>query len=347
VTIPVAIKQLDQDADWQRRSAHVVVSAPVEVWTALNHQNLVFLYGVVLKPSLLLVMEHVSRGSLLDVLQAADHRIDWVRALAWVADVALGTSALHEHSPPVYHRDLKPSNVLVDEHWRLKIADFDTARLLESENFATFEGKMVGSPGYLPPEMMQGGTFTAKGDVYSIGIMLNELAVRVITGSARRAVHRLRPAQSRGRHGRADLRVERQAGTAVDAVQYCRRCFARWSRTAGTTTSMCGRRARSCRSDSSRWWPTSRRIEPIGRRHVMESDKMYEEEDESNRTCQFNLSSRPGHRSAATHVMCGEPAICKRSTILNNSLKAVVVYYLTKRCQANVATPCSAPCRNG
>jgi hypothetical protein len=183
VTIPVAIKQLVKTPTGKddRRTASFL--RQFEVWTALNHQNLVFLYGVVLKPSLLLVMEHVSRGSLLDVLQAADHRIDWVRALAWVADVALGTSALHEHSPPVFHRDLKPSNVLVDEHWRLKIADFDTARLLESENFATFEGKLVGSPGYLPPEMMQGGTFTAKGDVYSIGIMLNELAVRVITGS--------------------------------------------------------------------------------------------------------------------------------------------------------------------
>jgi hypothetical protein len=182
VTIPVAIKQLMKVPTGREDRRTSSFLRQFEAWASLDHPNLVFLYGVVLKPSLLLVMEQASRGSLLDALQAPDNHIDWAHALAWVADIAEGTRALHEHSPPVYHRDLKPSNVLVDDNWRLKISDFDTARLYEADNMATFDSKIVGSPAYMAVEIFTGQKFTDKSDIYSIGVTLNELAARVVTG---------------------------------------------------------------------------------------------------------------------------------------------------------------------
>ena len=71
---------------------------------------------------------------------------------------------------------------MVNEKWRLKIADFDTARLKVDENSQTFRGKVVGSPSYMAPEMLNNGEYTARADVYSIGILTNELARRVVEG---------------------------------------------------------------------------------------------------------------------------------------------------------------------
>jgi len=66
------------------------------------------------------------------------------------------------------------------------VADFDTARLHDNDNVMTFQGKLVGSPAYMAPELFSGAEFTDKSDVYSIAILLNELMVRVVTGEHQR-----------------------------------------------------------------------------------------------------------------------------------------------------------------
>ncbi len=40
---------------------------------------------------------------------------------------------LHSHKPPILHRDLKSPNLLVDKHWRVKIADFNLSRVMEAQ----------------------------------------------------------------------------------------------------------------------------------------------------------------------------------------------------------------------
>ena len=41
---------------------------------------------------------------------------------------------LHSHKPPILHRDLKSPNLLVDKHWRVKIADFNLSRVMEAQS---------------------------------------------------------------------------------------------------------------------------------------------------------------------------------------------------------------------
>jgi serine/threonine protein kinase len=57
-------------------------------------------------------------------------RLNWRQRLDIIHGVAHGVAYLHQGSEDsVVHRDLKPSNVLLDDNWKPKIADFNTAKL--------------------------------------------------------------------------------------------------------------------------------------------------------------------------------------------------------------------------
>ncbi|MGH1363138.1 MAG: protein kinase domain-containing protein [Calditrichia bacterium] len=83
-----------------------------------------------------------------------------------------GLKFAHRHS--VIHRDIKPENVLVDESDHLKIADFGLALLL-NEDTLTHKSTIVGTPGYMSPEQIQGEELTPQSDLFSAGLLTYEL----------------------------------------------------------------------------------------------------------------------------------------------------------------------------
>lgn len=94
---------------------------------SMRHPNVVMYLGVCLQPPCV-VTEYCARGSLNDVFKRARAtpalaaQLDWGRRLNMVLDAAKGMMYLHSSEPPVIHRDLKSPNLLVDKHWRLKVA---------------------------------------------------------------------------------------------------------------------------------------------------------------------------------------------------------------------------------
>lgn len=99
---------------------------------------------------------------------------DRLRLFARVCD-----AAHHAHQRGVIHRDLKPANVLVDAAGQPKIVDFGIARGTDTdpgESAVTQAGQLLGTFGYMPPERLSGGTEAdARGDIYSLGVVLYEL----------------------------------------------------------------------------------------------------------------------------------------------------------------------------
>lgn len=80
----------------------------------------------------------------------------------------------HAHTLGVVHRDIKPSNILVDlPAGIVKLGDFGTAKLADSGHTRT--GMMLGTPAYMAPEQLAGADADARGDLYSLGVVMFEL----------------------------------------------------------------------------------------------------------------------------------------------------------------------------
>ena len=82
---------------------------------------------------------------------------------------------LHSHRPPILHRDLKSPNLLVDKHWRCKIADFNLSRVMETTS--VMSSITANNPRWLAPEVITRQEYSKAADIFSFGIILWELLV--------------------------------------------------------------------------------------------------------------------------------------------------------------------------
>lgn len=122
-----------------------------------------------------MVMEFVEGRTLRDLLgELGTFPETLLREVA--RQVASGLAAIH--AAGIVHRDLKPENVLITPDHDVKVMDLGVARLMEESVALTREGQFAGSLLYAAPEQFggAGGEVGPRADLYSVGVMLYELA---------------------------------------------------------------------------------------------------------------------------------------------------------------------------
>ncbi len=82
----------------------------------------------------------------------------------------------YAHEQGVIHRDLKPLNVLFTGQGLAKVSDFGIAKILSGESGVSVSGHRVGTPAYMSPEQVLDKRLTRATDIYSLGVMLYEMA---------------------------------------------------------------------------------------------------------------------------------------------------------------------------
>ncbi len=153
------------------------------VLAALNHPNIVTIYSVEHEGCLhFLTMELVEGRSLDRIVPEQGLAIERFFDLA--VPLARALAAAHEHG--VTHRDLKPANVMLSDAGEIKVLDFGLAKLrrgggapdertLPSASL-TRTGVVMGTVPYMSPEQVQGEPLDPRSDIFSLGVMLYEMA---------------------------------------------------------------------------------------------------------------------------------------------------------------------------
>jgi serine/threonine protein kinase/tetratricopeptide (TPR) repeat protein len=187
------------DADRRQRFAR-----EAQAVAALNHPGIVTIHSVEESgPSTgsgqaaihFLTMELVD-GKTLDLLiPSGGLAIDRLLALAVPLADAVGAA----HSRGIVHRDLKPTNVMVTKEGRVKVMDFGLAKLTRGQTLLdakdesvtntaqlTEDGRIFGTVAYMSPEQAEGREVDHRSDVFSLGILLFEMATgrRPFTGDS-------------------------------------------------------------------------------------------------------------------------------------------------------------------
>jgi outer membrane protein assembly factor BamB len=119
-----------------------------------------------------IVMPFVERGTLSDRLDDQPLPLREIRKI--ISQV--GDALYYAHKRGLVHRDIKPSNILIDEQGNCLLTDFGISKMIGATAKFTQTGAIIGTPEYMSPEQILGEELDGRSDIYSLGVVLYQLA---------------------------------------------------------------------------------------------------------------------------------------------------------------------------
>jgi serine/threonine protein kinase len=178
VALKILPSELAEDPERMQRFALEAKAA-----SALNHPNVATIYDVGETDGIhFIVMEHVEGETLTVRMGRGPLTPSEVVDIAVQAADALDVA----HAKGITHRDIKPANLMLTHRGHVKVLDFGVAKMNRDEEISanddwtveplTAIGTVVGSGPYMSPEQIVGGSVDSRSDVFSLGVVLYQLA---------------------------------------------------------------------------------------------------------------------------------------------------------------------------
>ena len=184
VAIKVLKDEFMDDEEFLKKFAMEAQSA-----ASLSHNNIVSVYDVgnaVVNDQRYnyIVMEYIDGRTLKDIINnEAPLGAEFVANIGFQIASALEAA----HKKGVVHRDIKPHNILLDKDNVAKVTDFGIARISSSATI-TYTSTVLGTVHYISPEQAKGKFIDKKSDIYSLGVVLYEMATGRVPFDAENAV---------------------------------------------------------------------------------------------------------------------------------------------------------------
>jgi eukaryotic-like serine/threonine-protein kinase len=141
---------------------------------SLRHPNIVTIYELGHEGDVPFIAMQFLSGESLDKVIDRLPNLPLSQRVGFIVHTCRALDYAHKQNPPVVHRDIKPANVVVGSDGSVVVVDFGIARLGET-SMSLSSGLLIGTLGYMSPQLFQGGTATAQSDIWAAGVMFYEL----------------------------------------------------------------------------------------------------------------------------------------------------------------------------
>src|SRR5882762_2747275 len=170
IAIKVLLSELTSDAQVIQRFKHELLLA-----SRISHRNILRIHDLSEADGVKFITMAYVEGQDLNQVLKIEHALPLERWLKFSRQLCEALAAAHAEG--VVHRDFKPHNVLVGKDDQVYVSDFGLATSFETAKMGmTRSGAIVGTPKYMSPEQVEGGTVDHRSDLYSLGLVMYEMA---------------------------------------------------------------------------------------------------------------------------------------------------------------------------
>ncbi len=142
---------------------------------AVHHDNVATIFEVGEHNKTPYMAMEMLQGSTLERFKGNAQRPSFQQIIQFAKEIARGLAAAHAQG--IVHRDIKPANMWIESGTdRIKILDFGLALASTPVDQLSGRGAVIGTPGYLSPEQARSEPLDDRSDLYSVGVVLYELA---------------------------------------------------------------------------------------------------------------------------------------------------------------------------
>lgn len=168
VAVKILKEEYSKDKDFVEKFKREATAA-----ASLSDNNIVNIYDVGSQGDInYIVLEYVDGKTLKQIIREQG-RLNYKTAVGISIQIAKALDCAHRHN--IIHRDIKPHNILVTEEGLIKVTDFGIAKASSSVTI-TNSNRVVGSAHYFSPEQAKGSYVDCRTDIYSLGIVMYEMA---------------------------------------------------------------------------------------------------------------------------------------------------------------------------